>query len=185
MMVALGQSNPVESPVAKNLKKLLARINASFTMPDGFVEIPPLNNDKTNYQYAMQVPNEDFEVRIQVNDNRKESRKWERGNTTEKTNPDSLYSKIVADQISGISDGDRFNRPIPQRILQNYNADVGQSCFFSLADSAFTKHYQYALLVIIQKNHYGSITILCLGNDRGPKFFRKINKLRNLLRFKP
>jgi hypothetical protein len=185
LMVAHAQNSPLESASAKSFKKLLAHINAGFIMPEGFVETAPQNNDKTNYQYALQVPNEDFEVRIQVNDNRKESRKWARGSAADNVNPDSLYSKVALAQINSMAgDGEHFSRPIPQRILQDYNADIGRSCFFSLADSPVTKHYQYALLIIIQKNHYGSITVLCLGNDRGPEFFGKINKLRNCLKFK-
>lgn len=182
---AHAQTNQNESLTERNFKELLAGVNATFTVPDGFVELPALNSDKTSYQFAMELPNSDFEVRFQVNSTKKDWRKYQRRKGgTERINPDSLYSKIAEAQVEGLcADANRFHRPIPPRILQTYNADIGHSYFFNLASTPVTKKYQYALLVVIQKNHYGSISVICLGNERGPEFFKKINMLRNCLKF--
>ncbi|MBW4888161.1 hypothetical protein KXQ82_00475 [Mucilaginibacter sp. HMF5004] len=173
-----------ESHSNKPFKELLAGVNANFTFPDGFAEVLPLNNEKTSYQYAMELPGSDFEVRIQVSETKREWKKYEKAKEPEKVNPDSLYSKVAATLVNSMAtDGRKFNRAIPAKVLQFYNADIGQSYFFSLTDSPVTKHYQYALLVIIQKNHFGSIAVTCFGNDRGPEFFKKINMLKNCLKF--
>jgi hypothetical protein len=184
---ARAQTNQNESRISKKFKQLLSSVNAGFTPPEGFVEVPPLNNDKTAYQYALELPKGEFEVRFQVNATRRDWKNYERGRSDpERVNPDSLYNKIAEAQVNSMAgEGRRFNRPIPPHILQYYNADIGKSYFFNLTDSELTKHYQYALLVIIQKNHLGTISVICFGNERGPEFFKKINMLRNCLKFNP
>ncbi|WP_295653384.1 hypothetical protein [uncultured Mucilaginibacter sp.] len=180
-----AQNSQNDSQQLKKFKEHLASIDASFVLPEGFTEVKPENSDKTAYEYALTMPNDDFEIRFQVNDLKREWKKFQRGKSGANTiNPDSLYSKIAMDQVNSLSDqGPSFNRPFPARIMQFYNVDIGHSYFFSLANNDLTKHYQYALLVVIQKNHYGTISVVCLSNEKGPEFFKKINKLRNCLKF--
>jgi len=181
---ALAFSQSGESQQLKKFKEHLSSINASFVFPEGFTEVKPENNDKTAYEYALELPNADFEILFQVNDLKREWKKFEKVKVDPKSNPDSLYTRIATDQVSSLSGQETsFNRAFPPSIMQFYNVDIGHSYFFNLTDSPITKHYQYALLVVIQKNHYGTISVICLGNDKGPEFFKKINKLRNCLKF--
>ncbi len=184
VLFAHAQTNQGESRNGKQFKELMASVNATFTFPEGFTEVTPVNNDKTSYQYALELPNSDFEVLFQVNQTKKDWKRYDRSRESEKINPDSLYSSIADAHLSSLSgDGGKFNRPIPAKILQFYNADIGRSYFFTLATSPVTHSYQYGLMVIIQKNHQGSIVVTCFGNDRGPEFFKKVNMLRNCLKF--
>jgi hypothetical protein len=177
-----GKQNPVGHDL-KTFRDLLANINASFILPDGFNEIKPIATDKFPCQYALQLPTADFEVRFQVNSLKQEWKNFEQGKG-DKVNPDSLYSKLAVNEVKGLAlEGKYFSRAMPERILEEYNADLGRSYFFNLADSPETNHYQYALLVVLQKNHYGSIVVVCFSNERGPGFFKNINKLKDCLRF--
>jgi hypothetical protein len=182
-----AQTNQNESHSTKSFKELLTMVNASYIAPEGFVETTPNINDKTSYQYALELPGGDFEACFQVNSTKRDWKNYDQGkHTAGEINPDSLYTRIALAQINCLAgDGRQFNRTIPAKVLQYYNADIGRSYFFNLADSPLTRHYQYALLVIIQKNHYGSISVICMGNDRGPDFFKKINMLRNCIKFNP
>jgi hypothetical protein len=178
----VGKQNPSGRDL-KIFRDLLANINATFILPDGFNEIKPVAADKFACQYALQLPTADFEVRFQVNSLKSEWKSFEQARG-EKINPDSLYSKLAVNAVKGLAtDGKYFSRAIPESILEEYNADLGRSYFFNLADSPETNHYQYALLVVLQKNHYGNIVVVCFSNERGPGFFKNINKLKDCLRF--
>lgn len=180
--VANGQQTPVDRDL-KIFRDLLANINATFILPDGFNEIKPNTTEKLPCQYALQLPTADFEVHFQVNSLKQEWKSFEQ-NKGDRVNPDSLYSKLAVNEVKGLAaDGRYFSRAIPDRILQEYNADLGRSYFFSLADLPETNHYQYALLVVLQKNHCGNIVVVCFSNERGPGFFKNINKLKECLRF--
>jgi len=179
---AIGRQNPAGRDL-KIFRDLLANINATFILPDGFNEIKPIATDKFPCHYALQLPTADFEVRFEVNSLKPEWKNFDQGKG-EKVNPDSLYNKLVVSEVKSLAtDGKYFSRAIPERILQEYNADLGRSYFFNLADSPETNHYQYALLVVLQKNHYGNIVLVCFSNERGPGFFKNINKLKDCLRF--
>lgn len=180
---AIGKQNQPNGHELKVFRELLANINATFISPEGFTEAKPVANDKFQYNYALQLPDADFEVRFQVNTLKTEWKSFEKVRG-EKVNPDSLYSKIALAEVKSLAaDGRFFSRSIPGKILQEYNADLGRTFFFNLAYSAETNHYQYGLLVVIQKNHYGNICVVCLSNERGPAFFKSVNKLRECLRF--
>lgn len=181
--VAVGQQNQSIGRELKVFRELLANINATFISPEGFSEVKPVTNEKFPYNYALLLPDADFEARFQVNSLKTDWKNFERAKG-DKINPDSLYNKIVINEVKSLAaDGRYFTRTIPPRILQEYNADLGRTYFFNLADSPETNHYQYGLLVVIQKNRYGNICVVCLSNERGPAFFKNVNKLRECLRF--
>ncbi len=180
---AIGQQTQPPGRELKVFKELLASINANFTFPDGFNEVKPASTEKFPCHYALKLPNGDFEIRFQVNQLKNEWKNYD-ASQSDKVNPDSLYTKVAAAEVKSLAgDGKVFARSMPQRVLDQYNADLGRSYFLSLADSPETNHYQFALLVILQKNHLGNITVVCMGNERGPEFFKNINKLRDCLKF--
>lgn len=164
-------------------KYLLSNINGSFTIPESFTEIKPANNDKLPFQYGLKFPDAECEVWFQVNSVKGDWQRFER-NGRQGINPDSAYLKVASDeaQIMG-GTKDLLSRPMPPRILQMYNADEGRSYFVTLADIPATKHYQYALLIVLHKNHYGNIVVACLTNEKGPTFFRNIDKLKYCFKF--
>jgi len=179
---AVGKQNPAGRDL-KLFRDLLANISATFILPDGFDEIKPVASDKFPCHYALQLPTADFEVRFEVNSLKSDWKNYEQGKS-DKTNPDSLYNKMALNEVKGLAaDGKYFSRALPDRVLREYNADLGRSYFFNLAYSSETNHYQYALLVVLQKNHYGNIVVVCFSNERGPGFFKNINKLKDCLRF--
>ena len=181
--LVMGQSKLFSSQSLSGFKDLLSGINGSFTFPENFTEVRPPNNEKLPFQYGLKYPDSDCEIWFQVNSIKAEWSRFEKGGK-QGANPDSTYIKTASDEALAMGGTmDFLSRPMPQRILESYNADEGRSYLVTLADQPETKHYQYALLIVLHKNHYGNIVVACLTNEKGPSFFKNINKLRYCFKF--
>jgi len=164
--------------------KLLAQANVSFTFPKGFREIPAINNEDFSFDYAMEIPGQEFEIWFQVKSLKQNWLSYERNH--EQENPDSSYLKMGKAQAAAFTgEMDNFIRAIPANVLARYRADAGKSYLLNLLDLPETKHYKYALLITLQRNHTGTITAVCFTNEKDPEFFRNIDRASNCLQFKP
>jgi hypothetical protein len=168
---------------------LNAQANVSFTYPKGFVEIMAPNDEDFSFDYALELPGKDFEIWFRVKSEKENWASYEHSpnlpNAT-MANPDSAYNdwgKALVKQLTG--DQQYYERSIPPDVLARYHADAGKSYLITLLDLPDTKGYKYALLITLQKNHTGTIMAVCLTNDKGPDFFKNINKASNCLKFKP
>lgn len=160
----------------KEFNRLATEANVNFTLPDGFKEITPISNEDVSYEYGITYPGQDFEIWFDVRPF-KQLAKY--------ANPDSAYVSIGKEQVSAFSaDNSYFVRHLNDRILMQYNADAGKSILVNLSDSPVTRHYKYALIITLQKEHTGTILAVCLTNDKGPEFFKYIDKAKNCIRFK-
>lgn len=177
------------SPQLKNFLAAAAQANVTFTVPPGFKEIKAPNNEDYSFDYAMTRPGEEFEIWIQVKSQKENYAAYERSlnnKSTRQANPDSLYLAVGNAHAIALSNGaDIKPRNLPQYIVERYNADAGKSYLISLPDEAATKHYKYALLVTLQKDHIGTILAVCFTNDKGPEFFKNMDEASNCVRFKP
>jgi hypothetical protein len=175
------------APVSKDLRNFynkLSAINLNFTFPDGFKEIKTVNTNNMAFDYAMEIPDADFEIWLQVN-TQKENEKIANERNIH-VSPDSLYVNIAETQCAAFSDdkNNYFTRGLPPYILERYGADAGRTYLLNLTDSPVTKHYKYGLLIILQKNGMGTVSAICFTNEKGPDFFKNMNKASNCLKFK-
>jgi len=100
-------------------------------------------------------------------------------------NPDSLYNKTGLTLASELTGGQSyFTTIIPPDYLARYNASEGKTYLLELADANETKHYKYALLITLHKDHAGTIVAVCFGNNKGSEFFKNIFKASKALKFK-
>jgi hypothetical protein len=160
-----------------------------FTQPPGFKEIRPINNEDFTFDYAMELPGRDFEVWYQVRSQKENYASYERVQTDEKlklANPDSIYIDMGRAHASAFT-GERnsFMKTLPPSVLKRYRADAGKSYLLNLLDMPETKHYQYALLISLQKFHTGTILMVCFTNSKSPEFYKNIERAGNSLKFKP
>jgi len=169
--------------------KLATDAGVIFTFPKGFRETKAPDNEDFSFDYAMELPGQDFEIWFQV---KSQKENWasfikaQNNQNAQLTNPDSLYTGIgqaTATALTG--DKDYFVRVIPPDMLTRYNADAGKSYLLTLLDLSATRHYKYALLITLQKNHTGTILAICFTNEKDPEFFKNINLASNCLKFKP
>ena len=167
----------------KAFDKALNKSGIAFTFPVGFKEIKAVNNRDFNFNYALELPEKDFEIWLRVN-SPKENKELLKDNNL-RMPADSVYSYIIKQQALVFSnDNDWLTRPIPPFILSRYNADVGKTYLVNLKDSPITKHYKYALMIVLAKFNTGSVFAICLSNNKGPEFFRNMFEASNCLKFK-
>lgn len=169
-------------------KQLAEEAGADFKLPKGFKEVKAPNNEDFSFDYGMALPGQGFEIWLEMKPLVRNWQSYERTkgiSGSEQANPDSVYKEVLkayAMQLSG--DNAYFTRSLTPETLQQYNADAGKSYLINLADLPDTRHYQYALLIAVQKHHVGTIIAVCLTNDKGPGFYKNVSQARNCLRFK-
>ena len=177
-----------QSDQQKEFFRLVARAGVKFIYPDGFREIKAPNNEDFSFDYGLELPGKEFEIWLEVKSEREDWASYERAQNTSNAqlaNPDSAYNELgKAQAVAFTGDQKYFVTIIPQDVLARYNADAGKSYLLTLLDLPETKHYKYALLITLHKNHTGTILAVCFTNDKGPEFFKNINKAGNCLKFK-
>jgi hypothetical protein len=197
-IVASKPSKKVAAPPAAKQALLSAQLkkfmqatnqaNVTFTFPKGFRETSAPDNEDFSFDYGIEVPGQEFELWFQVRSLKENFTSYERamGNkNTRLANPDSLYIGLGAATASSFTgDRDFAPRNIPHAYLARYNADAGKSYLLNLQDMAVTKHYKYALLITLQKDRTGSIMAVAFTNEKGPEFFKYLNKAGTCIRFK-
>jgi hypothetical protein len=163
----------------KQFNKELGDADLTFTLPTGFKEIKSSGYDNHLFDYRIQLPDSDFEIWFQV-----KSLKPAKLKNDKQTNLDSLYLDMGRTQANAfVGDNNYMIRNIPQRALARYNADAGKTFLLNLPDSPTTKHYKYAMLVVLQKNHSGTLLATCFANELGPGFFKNLNMANSCIKF--
>ncbi|RVU00007.1 hypothetical protein EOD41_13660 [Mucilaginibacter limnophilus] len=187
---AQPRSKPIPVTTQYNKFKLLAaKANVTFTTPKGFNEIPALDNEDFTFDYAMEIAGKGFEVWYMVRSQKENWASYERVFLNVKSrvaNPDSVYAELGKAQAAAFTDGsDVFPRTLPPNVLSRYNADAGRSYMLNLIDMPETRHYQYALLVTLQKYHTGTVMMVCFTNQKGPEFYKNVERAGSSIKFKP
>ncbi len=187
-------SKPTEKPAAsislqlKNFLALTAAANVNFIFPKGFREIKAPDNEDLSFDYAIEIPGKEFEIWFQVKSQKENYASYQNsiGNkNTAQANPDSLYIGMGTAQAQAFTgDNNYLMRNIPPKYLAKYNGDAGRTYLLNLPDELVTKHYKYALLLTLQKDHTGTILAVCFSNEKGPEFFKDIDKASSCIKFK-
>jgi hypothetical protein len=177
----LTQSN---SKQYKEFTSLLAQANASFTFPRGFKEIKAVSNEDFDFDYAIGLPGREFEIWFQVKSQKQNFQSYQHSEK-QLANPDSLYLDMAKAQATAFTGGqDYVVRNLPAEVLARYNADAGKSYMLNLLDLPETKHFKYALLIMLQKNHIGTIMAVCFTNVKDAEFFKRMRTAADCVKFK-
>lgn len=179
-----AQSSHIDgSEQLKSFDKALSKVGLSFDFPEGFKEVKAVNSNSLKFNYAMELPGKDFEIWFRVN-SLKENKQLLNSNRL-RIPADSAYNFIIKQQAVVFSnDADWITRQVPDVLLNRYNANVGKTYLVNLNDAQVTKHYKYALLIVMSKFNAGSVLAVCLSNDKGPEFFKNMFEASNCMKFK-
>jgi hypothetical protein len=185
-------SNPVSAaPVSNQLRDFYKRTNDAgvvFMFPPEFKEVSIPNEEDFSFDYAMELPDSEFEIWFQVKpqkDNWVNYQRYKNDPARKIANPDLLYISMAHAQAVALKGEEPyFSRSIAKDVLKRYNADAGRSFLLNLNDAHETKHYRYALLLTLQKNHVGTILAICFTNEKNADFFKKVNRMSRYIKFK-
>ncbi len=168
--------------------KTAAVAGIAFVTPAGFKEVKPLSYEDVQFNYALNLPDEGFEVHFKVTPLKQKWTAYEHAASVDRqmiANPDSAYLETGKNMAKLLSaDGTFFPRQLQENALTDYNADEGKTYLVNLSDMPETRHFSYALIITLQKDHVGSLLAICFTNDKGPGFFQNINRVKNCLKFK-
>src|SRR4051812_40709759 len=82
----------------KNFTKALANVSISFDFPQGFKEIKAVNSREFPFNYAMELPGQNFEIWFGVR-NQKDNQKFVKQNNL-RIPVDSAYTAVAQKQAS-------------------------------------------------------------------------------------
>lgn len=176
------------SPRLKDFLHLTNEADLNFVYPAGFKEVKAPNNEDFSFDYGVELPDDDFEVWYRVRSEKQDWISYQKSLSNpdrQLANPDSVYRDMAdAEALALTGEKDYTVRTMPPNVLSRYNADAGKSYLLTLPDLSATKHYKYALLLILQKNHTGTVMAVCFTNEKGPEFFKEIERACHSLKFK-
>lgn len=169
----------------KSFDKKLTKAKMAFIFPTGFKEVKA--TDIYNFDYGIIAPEGDCEIWFKVQSQKDSWNSYLKAkNDNHIVHPDSVYNEIGLSQAKAFkSDKDPIERIIPPSLLTRYNADLGKTYLVNLPDASATKHYKYAMVVVMQKSKTGMAMAVCFANELGPGFFKNLNKASSCLKFNP
>ena len=186
----LGSDARAQSPNSgysqqmKNFAKALSEVGMTFDAPQEFKEVTAVNTREFPFNYAMEMPGQNFEIWFKVSDKKADEKFIKQNHLRIPT--DSAYNAIALRQASIFADDKALlPRNIPNEILTRYSADAGKIYLLNLKDLAVTKHYKYALLIVLAKSNTGTLLAVCFTNNKGPEFFKNMYQASNCLKFAP
>jgi hypothetical protein len=168
--------------------QLLNQSDLQFIYPAGFKEIPAVNDEDFSFDFAMELPAKGFECWFEVKSQKQNWISYQQNQYNKNTrlaNPDSMYMAMGKAYAIALTGDDNFmTRNMPPEVLTRYNADAGKSYLLNLLDLPDTKHYKYALLICLQKNHTGTLVAIYFTNQKDPEFYQEVYRASHSLRFK-
>ncbi|WP_299288457.1 hypothetical protein [uncultured Mucilaginibacter sp.] len=174
-------------PQLKTFQQTLAGLTVQFALPRDFREIKTVHTADLDVDYAMELPNENFQVWFMLKNLQQQRVKlkvFEDASKTATSTPDSLYKSIATATAIALAGKNNYTvKALPPEALALFNANEGQSYLLSLYNTPITNRCKYGLLICLQKRGAGSVSMLFLSNDNGPNFYKNVNKACYSVRF--
>jgi hypothetical protein len=159
------------SALPETFAKLLDRNKMTFAAPKDYTEVPVVENEQMDYEYAIKHKTANFEIRYAIRplDTELENyRQWEK---TKKQgdimiHPDKLYEGLMDVTVLNISNGNIPAKETfpPDAVKKEFNADWGATTITTIGKE-FGQDYKYCLMVALNKKGVGNAYIFFMSDD--------------------
>ena len=162
---------------ANNLPELftaqLTRAQMTFTLPEGYTEVPLVKNSQMNYEFALKYPGKNFEVRYAIRPMDTLLLQFAASEKSKKPgdvniSPNKLYGALYQATVLNIAG----TGVLPQisafdktAVKNEFNADWGATSV-CVPGGAFGKGYKYCLAIAIHKDNIGDAYCFYLGDNQ-------------------
>lgn len=171
-LVFLGLTSFQEEKLPKTFTKLLDRGKMTFSKPNGFIEVPTIENDQMNYEYALKYPDKNFEVRYAIRPLDIAMKEYKKSIKNKKEgelilHPNKYYSPSLQATVLNISGGQlptitQFDK---HAVKNEFNADWGATTFVTVGEE-FGQSYKYSVVVAIHKDDIADAYIFFLSDTK-------------------
>lgn len=188
-LLILGLTSFKENKLPKTFTKLLDRGKMTFLRPEGLVEVPTIDNEQMNYEYALKYPDKNYEVRyairpldIIMKEYQESIKNKKEGETI--LHPNKYCSPSLQATVLNISGGQLPNiaQFDNEAVKNEFNADWGATTFVEVGEE-FGQSYKYCVVVAIHKDDTGDAYIFFLS-DTKVDFEKNMQAAFHSLRFK-
>lgn len=173
----------------KNFTDLLNRSEMTFNQPDGYSEIPTIENQQMNYDYAIINDAKDFEIRYAISPMDEmlkdyNERKKDEKSESKSIHPNKLHVGLFHTVIFNVSGGkfSKISEFNPEAVKNEFNADWGAIALVEVGKE-FGQNYKYCFLVTIHKDNVGNAYCFYLANTQEP-IMKNLQVPFHALRFK-
>ncbi len=160
------------SPTGGVFEQCVARANMAFKPPEGYIEVPPIENEEMNWDKGYKHPHKQFEVRYRVwpldsllmEFHEKENHK-KPGDIN--INPNKWHKSAFEVTLLNISGGilPEYTKFDSLAVAQEFNANWGATATVEVGEE-FGQKYQYCLFVMIHKDDLGDGYIFYLADEK-------------------
>lgn len=171
--VARGQST-VDSVEIK-FNKLLDETGMTFKMPEGSVKTPIVANRQIHYDYAVNYPDRNMEVRYtivpmanRVAEYQKFLKNHEPGSSM--IDPNKMFDAMAFATVTNVGGGMRDTtikgrRFAPADVKKEFGADYGAFLMVPVKNNSSGTSYKFCSMVALQKDNVASVYIFYLCNS--------------------
>lgn len=155
--------------------KLIEQTGMVFNKPTGSVSIPIVKNRQIHYDYAVNYPDKNMEVRytiVPMANRVKEYQDFQKNHPpgSSMIDPNKMFDALVFATITNAGGGIRDTtikgrRFAPADVKREFGADAGGFLMVPVKNNSFGTDYKFCSMVALQKDNVANVYIFYLCNS--------------------
>jgi hypothetical protein len=156
----------------RQFEELLIRGKMAFTMPRGFFDTKVVANKQMNYEYALEYPDKNFELRLAIRPLDELLKQYKADLKNKKksdaaVDPNTIYEATFQAIVMNISGGHQSEITTFRKdeVSIEYNADWGATTMVEVG-SEFGPNYKYCIIIALHKNNVADAYYFFLAGNK-------------------
>jgi hypothetical protein len=156
----------------RQFAELLVRGKMSYTLPRGFYDTKVIANKQMNYEYALEYPDKNFELRLAIRPLDELIKEYKaklksKKNSDAAVDPNTIYEATFQAIIMNISGGHQSEITTYRKDEVNieYNADWGATTMVEVGNE-FGPNYKYCIIVALHKDNVADAYYFFLAGNK-------------------